>query len=723
MQINFDKAKLGLAVLAFGFGISFSHPSYAVTPAWLNDDPQAIWQMSPGVYKQGNTWYAIFHAQPNDNNVKLYGAFTGWEAGGVALTPTPDGKFWWFKGTDSSFANTPQHGDEYRFMLERDGQTITVQDPAARWVTDSNLSTGMSKIYLSEHYQWQSNNWDRPQQHYFNIYQLHPLRFTSRNGTTPFAEVTEELNNSGNNDYINDLGVTAVQLLPISEFAGNVSWGYNPSFFYAIESSYGGPDALKAMVDEAHKNGIAVILDLEFNHVATGDNILWQVNNDTYLDGDTVWGGLYNFDNDVAKHFLIENVKYLAEEFKIDGFRFDHTNTIHNVNSSFVTVQGSGGGWQFLRELYGAVKAVDNDIWFTAEELPDWWGITADDLGSSVAGTSHAPMDSQWVDLFHDNFKAVISGDHLDRLYNVWGEYGDGWQDATVYTSSHDEVGNVDERIAKIARDGKGWEMNQISLAGTILARGTPMAFMGQEAGETTQFHIDWWDDRLDLNDYTSNAGRKKILDWYKKLNEIRRNDEVSIATGNSWVSHIHNENGIAAFVRDNGKYVVVMNFKGTTWFDYDVGISGKYIELANTSWPIYNLDNVTFASRGGEQSYEITNVHIPAYGAVVLMRDDTAAPLPRVEFKCDNATTVWGQNVYVVGNIAELGNWDTNQAFALQPTAYPTWTATLDNLPANTSFEWKCIKRDVGSVQWQSGSNNLANTPSTGTVTSSGSF
>ena len=134
-------------------------------------------------------------------------------------------------------------------------------------------------------------------------------------------------------------------------------------------------------------------------------------------------------------------------------------------------------------------------------------------------------------------------------------------------------------------------------------------------------------------------------------------------------------------------------------------------------------LDNVTFASRGGEQSFEISNVHIPAYGAVVLMRDDSAAPLPSVEFKCDNATTVMGQNVYAVGGIAELGNWDVNQAFALQPTAYPTWTARLDNLPANTNFEWKCIKRDLGDPEWQPGNNNVVNTPTTGAMTSSGSF
>lgn len=715
--MRLEKTILPLLILASGLS---AQPAIAAD-AWLEGNPNAIWERSPGVYKQGNNWYVIFHAHENDTNVKIQGDFTNGATNALSLTRTPDGKFWWFKGTDASFSRAPAHGDNYRFSVTRDGQTQTFQDPAARWVTDSNLTTGQSRIHMSNHYQWQSNGWTRPTQDKLNIYQVHPLRFTDRNTGTPFEQVTEELDNDGNNDYINDLGVTAVELLPVNEFAGDLSWGYNPSFFYAVEASYGGPDKLKAMIDKAHQNGIAVILDLEFNHVATGDNILWAVDNGTYIDGDTVWGGLYNFDNDIARHFLVQNVLYLAQEFRIDGFRFDHTNTIHNPNSGFITIPGSGGGWDMLREIYGKTKAIDNNIWFTGEELPDWWGLTADDIGSSVEGTRHGPMDSQWTDTFHDNFKSVLTGGHLDNLWPVFGHFGDGWQDATVYTESHDEVGNTDDRIAKRGRDGKGWEMNQLSLTGTVLARGTPMAFMGQEGGETTQFHIDWWDDRLPLDSYETNAGQQKILSWYQKMNEIRGNDLTDFATGDSYITHIHNNNGVAAFTRNNGEYLIVLNFKGTTWTDYDVGVTGYYKEVANTSWSQYNLDNVPVASRGSVNAYNISTVHIPAYGAVVLQKQPSASS--SINFTCNNATTVWGQNVYVVGNNAQLGNWDTTKAVKLDPSNYPTWTGSVSGFAANTPVQWKCIKRDVGSVVWQSGSNNSVTTPANGSVNSSGSF
>lgn len=698
----------------------FSFSSGTFANAWLENNSNAIWERSPGVYKENGNWYIIFHAASGDTNVQLYGDFTNGETNAINLTRTPDGKFWWFKGTDASFSQPPAHGDNYRFKLTRNGVSQTFQDPAARWVTHSGLTNGMSRINLTDDYQWQSNTWTRPSQDQLNIYQVHPLRFTSRNGGTPFQEVTEELDGDGSNDYINNLGVTALELLPVNEFAGALSWGYNPSFFYAVESSYGGPDHLKALVDKAHQNGIAVILDLEFNHVASGDNILWAIDNGTYMDGDTVWGPLYNFNNDIAKHFLVQNVLYLAKEYKIDGFRFDHTNTIHNPNSGFVTIPGDGGGWDFLREIYGKTKALDNNIWFTGEELPDWWGITADNAGSSVAGSSHAPMDSQWTDTFHDNFKNVLTGGHLDDLWPVFGHFGDGWQDATVYTESHDEVGNTDDRIAKRGRDGKGWEMNQISLTGTVLARGTPMAFMGQEAGETKQFHIDWWQDRLPLSQYESNAGQKKVLDWYKKMNEIRGNDLTTFATADSWVTHIHNNNGIAAFTRSNSKYLIVMNFGSSTYFNYNVGISGFYREIANTSWPEYNVGGVTQASRGKAQGFQISNVHIPAYGAVVLMKE---TPSVSISFTCNNGFTQFGQNVYVVGNTPELGNWNTANAVKLSSTSYPTWTGTIPGFSVNNNVEWKCIKRDIGSVVWQNGSNNTINTSNSGTALSAGSF
>jgi 1,4-alpha-glucan branching enzyme len=603
--------------------------------AWLDDDEQAIWQRAPGVYKEGGQWYVIFHAAAGDTDVKIQGEFTNGVANAIPLTRTPDGKLWWFKGPDSSFSRAPRNGDEYRFSLVRGGDTLTFPDPAARWMSGKDIATANSKIYIGSEQPWTVTNWQRPTADKLNIYQLHASRFTGRNPGNAFQEVTEELDNDGVNDYINELGPTAVQLLPVNEFTTSVSWGYNPNYYYAIESSFGGPVHFKHLVDTAQQNGMEVIVDLVFNHLSNrnesgnvGPNtILHAIDAETYIDGETDWGPMINFNNDVAKHFFIQNVLYLAKEFRITGFRFDATNVIHNPDNHHIVESGDGGGLQFLRELYGKVKAYDPNIWITYEEFPDWFGITAENFdGTTVEGSVHGPADSQWVDAFHDNFKAVLTSQtHLDELRNVFAHYGDGWEDGTVYTESHDEVGNTDDRIAKRGRDRKGWEMNQISGAGTLMSRGIPMVFMGQEAGELRQFYIDAWDeaDKLDLNDYESNEGRQKILRWFQKMNKIRSDDLTNLAKGDVYIHHIHDINGVFAFTRANGKYLIVLNFLGKSWENYNVGVSGRYIELANTSWPIYNLNNYPFRSRGGEQAHDISDLHIPAYGAVVLKRVD----------------------------------------------------------------------------------------------------
>ena len=157
---------------------------------------------------------------------------------------------------------------------------------------------------------------------------------------------------------------------------------------------------------------------------------------------------------------------------------------------------------------------------------------------------------------------------------------------------------------------------------------------MGQEGGETLQFGQDdsratadtvptWWDDRLPLGAYETDPGRTKVLGWCRRMLEIRRGDLGGLAGGDITVTHVNDANGIAAFTRDGGKYAVVLNFRGTSWEHYDVGVRGRYQELANTSWPAFNLGNYPERSRGGERAHEITDVAIPAYGAVVLVRWD----------------------------------------------------------------------------------------------------
>ena len=286
-----------------------------------------------------------------------------------------------------------------------------------------------------------------------------------------------------------DLGVTAIQLLPVNEFAGDIGWGYNPSFFYAVESAYGTPDQLKPLVDTAHRQRRSPSSSTWcFNHGGSSDNILWQIaQNDihhgTYYDGDTVWGPMVNFDNDVARHFFVQNIVYLAREFHIDGFRFDFTRPIHNPDDGNIRLRGSGGGWQFLREIREKVKAVDPqhpaDRRGAAQHLAgDRARMSA--MPGPATGTGRSTRSGPTASTIASS--AVLTGGHLDELCEAFTGFGDSWQDAVVYAESHDEVGNTDDRIAKRGRDGKGWEMEQLAAAGTILARGIPMLFMGQEA-------------------------------------------------------------------------------------------------------------------------------------------------------------------------------------------------------------------------------------------------
>jgi 1,4-alpha-glucan branching enzyme len=603
--------------------------------AWLDNDPDAVWRRSPGLYEEGGQWYAVLHTSPDVSRVRLVADFTDDSTGAVELTRTPDGKFWWFKGYSTQFTRTPRASDCYRFELTgQDGVTQRIQDPAARQVESSNLAA-CSRVTIASNYVWQDSSWRRPGWEYYLVYQLHPLRFSNRNiGLTPLQRITEELNGNGHDDYINELHVTAVQLMPVSEFAGDFSWGYNPSFFYAIESSYGVPDQLKELVDTAHRHGIAVILDLELNHGGVGDNILWQVAHDTYYDGDTVWGAMVHFSNDVARHFFVQSIVFLAREYHIDAFRFDMTRPIHNQDDGNIRVRGGGGGWEFLCEIRRQVKAIDPGILLIAEELPNDWGITVENANFGCAPDGHGPFDAQWSDPFHDRFADVLAGGNLGQLAEAFRSHGDSWHDELVYSESHDEVGNLDGRVVRRARDAKGWEMAQLAGAGTVLARGIPMLFMGQEAGEDLQFGQDdsrvdartaptWWDDRLPLAAYEADPGRSKIRLWWRRMLDIRRGDLGRLARGDVTLMHSNDANGVVAFSRDGGKYVVVLNFKGGSWEHYDVGVRGNYQELANTSWPSFNLGNYPERSRGGDRAYDIADVPIPAYGAVVLVRWD----------------------------------------------------------------------------------------------------
>ena len=556
------------------------------------------------------------------------GKWTNWTTDPVQMRITRDGTYWWgsIKIADLlsglSGGQTDYHGVKYQFVFN---QIDRKQDPAAGWVEASRIDAA-SRLVNHARFNWGNQSWDRPNPDHYIIYQLHPNRFTNRfQHERPLRRIAQEI--ADHAAYLKELGVTAIQLLPVNEVSSSNSWGYDPAYFYAVENAYcgaNGPDDLKHLVRTAHEHGLAVVLDVVFNH-AGGDNILWEVARDSFFDGDTQWVALVNFDHPQCLHFFAQNLVYLANEFRIDAFRLDHTATIvHSAAwddwSGSVRELGSGGGWEFLHGLRHAVRTqVGGNCMLMAEHLPNEWSMT------NYGG----PMDSQWGDDFHDRLidacRRQFGMSRLADAMKLTHTQCDNWYKIVNYPESHDEVGNVPDRVARVAGYGQGWRMSKVAAAATLLSRGIPLYFMGAESGEDKQFSFGS-DEKLDIEEYVANADRGRIRAWWRELGWLRRDQRIQ---GPSPIDVRFAEEQLLAFTRgENGDYFVVLNFGG--WSGYknlaELNLTcGQYRELWNSTWPAFAIhaEHEGEHSNGGRDArlHGGHALNIPDYGAVILQK------------------------------------------------------------------------------------------------------
>ncbi|HEU4678653.1 MAG TPA: alpha-amylase family glycosyl hydrolase, partial [Terrimicrobiaceae bacterium] len=499
-------------------------------------------------------------------------------------------------------------------------------DPAAGWMK-SSWNQDVSKLVQSDKFAWGDAEWRRPGWDYLNVYQLHVSRFSNRfQGEAPLRRVAREIDSQGG--YLRDLGVTAILVMPVNEVGSHNSWGYDPAFFYAIENDYGGPDALKELVDTCHRHGLAVLTDVVFNHAGSTDNILWAIARESYFDGDTQWGAMINFDHPQCRHFFAQNLVYLAREYHFDGFRLDHTATIvHSAAwdpwSGFVRQLGSGGGWDFLHAIRKALREeVDERCLLMAEHLPNEWSLT------NFGG----PMDTQWCDDFHDRMvdagRRQFGMSRLAEAFKLSQAACDQWYNVTNYAESHDEVGNVRDRIAYVAGWGQGLRMAKVAAAGTLLSRGIPMAFMGAEVGEDKQFEFGSTA-TLDLDFYLADADRGRLRAWWGVLCDLRRTRNA--IKGPAPLEVVFADGQLFALSRgQRGDYFVMLNFGGWSGF-YSLGSlnlpDGTYRELWNSTWPAFAIsgENEGEHTNGGRDARlrRGDSLQIPDYGAVTLERVD----------------------------------------------------------------------------------------------------
>jgi len=268
---------------------------------------------------------------PHADSVSVIGSFNDWKEDAHAMRSEGDG-MWYVDIPDAMF------GHEYKFLITNGDQKLQKNDPYARQVTNS---VGNSVIADTE-FDWTGDDFVMPDWNHLVIYEMHVGTFNRENedevGT--FNGVRKKL------DYLKWLGVNTIQIMPTAEFAGDLSWGYNPAHIFAVESAYGGPKELKKLVKDAHERGIAVVMDVVYNHFGPSDLDLWQFDGWTENDkggiyfyndwrSETPWGDTRpDYGRGEVRQFIFDNAMMWLHEYHMDGLRYDMTLYIRSVDGS-----------------------------------------------------------------------------------------------------------------------------------------------------------------------------------------------------------------------------------------------------------------------------------------------------------------------------------------------------------------------------------------------------
>lgn len=547
---------------------------------------------------------SILHSQgvafrvwaPHAQQVAVIGSFNNWE-GTRHPMQTENNGYWYTNVAEARV------GDQYKFLLTTAAGEFRRIDPYAREVTSS---VGNAIVH-DPHFNWQGDDFFLASWNELVIYELHVGTFNDQEDANipgKFPSVSARLG------HLKKLGINAIQIMPVGEFAGDRSWGYNPAHIFSVEIAYGGARAFKQFVKRAHQEGIAVILDVVYNHFGPSDLDLWQ------FDGwsENGYGGIYFYNDNRAntpwgetrpdygrgevRQYILDNVFMWLEEYHLDGIRFDCTQFIR-------TVQGSDEhslpeGWGLLQWINSQVAQKYPGRITIAEDLRNNRWLTKD-VGAGGAGFS-----SQWDAMFvHPIRQAVITPQDKHRSLTairdaICYRYNDDAFDRVIYSESHDEVANGKARVPQeiSPNDPKGWyarKRSTLAAAMVFTAPGIPMLFQGQEFLEGG-----WFRDTVPV-DWDQCEEFHGIVRLYHDLIRLRLNGDGctrGLCGQFTQVYHLHDERKVIAFHRwekggPSDDVVVVANFLYQAQYNYVIGFpaAGLWKLRFNSDWEGYNDD------------------------------------------------------------------------------------------------------------------------------------
>ena len=639
---------------------------------------------------------------PNATSVAVPGNFNGWNTAANFLVQEGASGVW------SGDISSAKPNDEYKYHING---SIWKRDPRGRKAVNS---VGNSIIYNPNAFNWSGDTRLSVNNADLVIYEMHVGAFydstPGSGGPGRFTDAVTKL------DYITNLGINAVELLPLAEFPGDYSWGYNPADLYAVENSgYGGPDGLKTFVKAAHQRGIRVLLDVVHNHYGPGDLDLWGFDNGTtpgiYLYSGsgiccTPWGNRPNYSVEGVRSYIIDNIRMWLDEFHLDGFRWDAVGAMRYYDPGHVPIA----------EADSLIQYINSTI--IHSQHPGAISIAEDE---SVGMN----FDGEWARSFGDTVisemvKSVDGARDMIALRDAMNGSGFG---RVLYSESHDLVGNLNgsgaQRLpARIqpADPTSFYARKRSMLAAAIVlgSPGIPMLFMGQEMLTVQQFADN---NPLDWSRVTSYAG---VVRFYRDLIRLRRNlDGVSLGlTGPSISWHtVDNTAKLLSFHRwgagPDDQVMVVLNCSNTSMTNYSIGgfpANGTWYVNLNSDWKTYGPDFDNSGSALVQVTSGAGNVSIGPYSVIILSR----TALPNLDSDGDGLLNGWEQLYFgdPISAVATADN-DSDGANNLQEQAAGTNPKDADSVlkftdiqatGGNLTLSWKG-GQSVRQIIQQSGS------------------
>lgn len=513
-----------------------------------------------------------------------------------------DGKGYWFIKDVQA-----EPGQMYKYRITTaSGETLDRNDPYARQLTDSDSG---SSVIVAHDFDWGDNDsFSAVEKEKAIIYELHVGTFNKPDASTTgtFESAIEKL------DYLKNLGVNYIELMPVTSMAMSHGWGYAPNYIFSVENAYGGRHGLLKFVKACHEKGLGVIVDVVYNHFF-GESDLWRYDGWSENDrggiyffnderGDTPWGGRPDYGRPEVRQFILDNVTMWLTEYKIDGLRVDSTIYMRNIDGNNDKPElDIPEAWSLLGEINKLAHKINPQALMIAEDNSTNNGIVkpVKDGGMGFdaqweVGFPHVIRDS--VGITNNNNQPPLQGIEYELGHSYTGDQFD----KVIFGDSHDTAANGSSRLNEAVTPGNAESLSArqrvlLASALTLTAPGIPMLLQGQEFMQEGAFN-EW--KMLEWEKTEQFAG---IVLAHQHLINLRLNafDNTRGLLGqHTAVLHRDDHNTVIAFHRkDKGgprdDTVIIINFGGGKFKQYELPFpsEGDWVVRFNSSWKGYNVD------------------------------------------------------------------------------------------------------------------------------------